>query len=100
MKLRIKGNSLRLRVTRSEVERVSMGESIEDTICFGPEPNAKLTYALEREKAINSTTVKYHTHKVTIQIPLVLAHDWATSDSVGLSGEVDLGPAGTLHVLV
>ena len=47
MKLRIKGNSLRLRVSRSEFTRFLSQSRIEETIHFGPGPEAKLTYGLE-----------------------------------------------------
>jgi hypothetical protein len=47
MKLRIKGNSLRLRVSRSELAHLQAGGRIEETIRFAEAPEAKLTYALE-----------------------------------------------------
>ncbi len=48
MKLRIKGNSLRLRVSPSEMERLLSAGRIEEIIHFAQEPDAKLTYALEQ----------------------------------------------------
>jgi hypothetical protein len=48
MKLRIKGNTLRVRVSRSEVARLLAGDCLEETIHFSPEPVAKFTYALHR----------------------------------------------------
>lgn len=37
MRLRIKGNSLRLRLTRSEVARLSVGEPVEESTEFAPD---------------------------------------------------------------
>jgi Family of unknown function (DUF7009) len=51
MKLRIKGNSLRLRVTRSELTKVVNSGCIEETIHFASDQQAKLTCALELCKA-------------------------------------------------
>ncbi len=89
MKLRIKGNSLRLRVSRSELDLVSKGQRVQETIYFGPEADASLTYALEWDAVIDQTTVKYESHTVTVQIPLNLARNWGTSDLVGVSGHKD-----------
>jgi hypothetical protein len=100
MKLRIKGNSLRLRVSRSELDLVSNGQRVQETIYFGPESDASLTYALEWDEVIAQTTVKYESHTVTVQIPSNLARNWGTSDLVGLSGHIDLGSVGILEVLV
>ena len=47
MKFRINGNSLRLRVTRSELERLVKNARIEETIYFSPDEQSRLTYVLE-----------------------------------------------------
>ncbi len=54
MKLRIKGNSLRLRVSPSEVARLLETGRIEETIHLSSDQNASLTYALEHTSAIPS----------------------------------------------
>ncbi len=46
MKLRIRGNSVRLRLTRGEVEDFDREGRVEDAAQFGP--GARLAYALER----------------------------------------------------
>ena len=40
MKLRIQGNSLRLRITPSEMARLLANGRIEETICFSSDPNS------------------------------------------------------------
>jgi len=100
MKLRIQGNSLRLRVSRSELDRFSMGERIQETVYFGPEVDAKLTYALESNEAVAEMTVVYDSHEVTVQIPLALGRRWALDQSAGLSGSKHLGMGRTLDILV
>ena len=59
MKLRIKGDSLRLRVSRSEIGRLLAGDCLEDTIHFAPEARAKFTYALQQEPSVSRPTVQY-----------------------------------------
>jgi hypothetical protein len=44
MKLRIKSNSLRLRVSRSEVAKVRKGERVAETIQFTSDLAARFTY--------------------------------------------------------
>jgi hypothetical protein len=100
MKLRIKGNALRLRVSRSELERFTSGERIVETIRFGPEPEARLTYALVWDEEIDKTTVKYISRTLTVQIPFASACNWGSSDLVGLSARIDLGSSEILDVLV
>jgi hypothetical protein len=100
MKLRIKGNSLRLRVSRSEVARLLAGECLKDTIHFAPEASAKFTYALQQEPLVSRTTVQYATNKVTILIPADRATAWGLTDQVGIAEDISLGDIGTLALLI
>jgi hypothetical protein len=49
MKLRIKDDSLHLRLSQTHLRRLLESGRIEEPIYFGPESNAKLTYILQRE---------------------------------------------------
>jgi hypothetical protein len=100
MKLRIKGDSLRLRVSRSEVERLLAGACLEETIHFAPEACAKFTYALQREASATRTTVQYVGNKVTILIPADQANAWGVTDQVGIAEDISLGALGSLALLV
>ena len=100
MKLRIKGNSLRLRVSRSEVARILRRERVEETIHFAPHPNAKLTYALEQEQSVSAPTVRYAEREIAVLVPAALANTWCSTDLVGIAGSVSLGSMGSLDLLI
>jgi len=100
MKLRIKGNSIRLRLGRSEVSRLNEGERIEESIRFTPEDDAKLTYALEQSMDVDQMALRYKPTEFTVLVPQKLMAAWAVGDQVGLFSSVDLGSAGTLDLLV
>jgi len=100
MKLRIKGNTLRLRVSRSEVARLLAGDRLEETIYFTPEPVAKFTYALQPEQSLNRPTVQYAENRVAILIPAHQTNAWGTSDQVSMAEDVNLGKLGSLAILI
>lgn len=100
MKIRIKGNSLRLRLLRSEVARFFAGDCLEETIHFAQEASAKFTYALQREPAVNLPTVRYTGSRVAILIPADQANTWGSSDQVGLAESISLGEFGSLTLLI
>ena len=100
MKLRIKGNSLRLRVSRTEIERLLRRERLEDTIQFAPQADAKLTYALEQASSVSLPTVRYTEGKVTVVIPADLAENWCTTEMVGIAESVNLGAFGSLELVI
>jgi hypothetical protein len=100
MKLRIKGNSLRLRISRSEADRLLQQERLEETIHFAPQADAKLTYALEQASSVNELTVRYAQGEVTVLLPSALAHTWCSTDMVGIAERVSLGTFGSLELLL
>jgi hypothetical protein len=100
MKLRINGNSLRLRVSRSEVQRLLAGDDLEETIHFTPEPGATLTYCLRQDPSVSRPTVQYSANTVTILIPTDQASAWGATDQVGIAEDISLGNLGSLALLI
>jgi hypothetical protein len=100
MKIRIKGNSLRLRLLRSEVARFLAGDCLKETIHFTQEANGMFTYTLQRDPAVSLPTVKYIGSIVTILIPANQANTWGVSDQVGIAERISLGEFGSLALLI
>ncbi|KAA8482871.1 hypothetical protein BDE36_1475 [Arcticibacter tournemirensis] len=89
MKLRIKGNSLRYRLTRSEVKRFCDSGYFEEIIRFG---NTELIYALKKTFA-HKLSASFNDNKITVFMPTVMADEWANTARVGFEsneGEVYL----------
>jgi hypothetical protein len=100
MKLRIKGNSLRLRVSRSELARFLDGERVEETIHFTQAPEARLTYSLESAVQLEPIGVQYGSRIVKVILSEDQAHVWRAESEVGVYSALDIGAAGSLEVMV
>lgn len=103
MKLRIRGNSLRLRLTKPEVARIAEGLRLEETIMFGLEPHQRLSYALECSTDGENMKADYRDGHITVRLPYAVARDWAMTDRVSLDGEQTLdgnGDGVTLRLLI
>jgi len=96
MKLRIRGDSIRLRLKVSEVHRLAAGESIAEETHF---PGAVLTYCLEVSDNGNFATT-FSGNKLVIQLPRADVEEWADSDKVSLVSEQELEDSGTLSLLI
>ncbi len=99
MKLRIKGNSLRFRISPTEMDRLLEHGRIEDTIHFGIEADAKLTYALKLAPVAAKLSARYARQAITIEIPGETARAWAKGQEVGLYGESET-QTGTLELAI
>jgi hypothetical protein len=100
MKLRIKGNSLRLRVSRSELIRFLAGEEVAETIRFAAAPEAKLTYALARGTQSGAAIVRYRPQEVTVLLSEEQTQSWSQESEVGVYTQVDIAPQGLLELMV
>ena len=68
MKIRIKGDSLQLCVSRSEVERLIRGDRVAETIHFGPDEEEKLTYSHERADHPSPVSTRYEPQHVAVSL--------------------------------
>jgi hypothetical protein len=99
MKLRISGNSIRLRVRRSEVAKLTAGERIAETVHLGCSEQAALTYAVGTEAA-SAVQARYEGGEILVLLPKDEASIWAGTEQVGIYATVDVGAYGKLDVIV
>jgi hypothetical protein len=100
MKLRIKGNSLRLRISRSELVRLLAGDKIEDTIHFAVAPEAKLTYTLHLGTQPAPVTVQYEAQTLRVILCQDHALTFGQESEVGVYQTIEIGPSGPLDVII
>lgn len=100
MKLRIRGNSIRLRLGKSEVASLAETGGVNASIRFSAEPDAHLNYSLvtsPTEKAISARLVD---REIKVIVPEGLAREWAKSERVGLEHVQPIGAGDSLAILI
>jgi hypothetical protein len=85
MKLRIKGDSLRLRLTQGEMRTLAERGAIEDRVSFPG--GAALTYRLRVDDIVNLISVSYASNLIEFLIPRSQAERWCGTDLVTLSAK-------------
>lgn len=100
MKLRIKGDSLRLRVSRSELAHLLNGHRVEETIHFSAAPDAHLTYGLESASQSEPVRIECGPQEVTVLLSMAQAAIWGRDAEVGVYGSIELGRSGSLEVAI
>jgi hypothetical protein len=88
MKLRIQGNSIRFRLTRSEVARFSEDGLVAETTDFGA--GHRLTYRLRKEAGGVDVRAELADGVITVSAPARIVERWATSDEVGIATRGDV----------
>lgn len=85
MKLRLQGNSLRLRLTRSEVEKLRHEGEVSETSRF--RSGAGMTYRLLNAAAAEGVQADLAQATISVSVPPAAVELWAASDEVGIYGQ-------------
>ena len=96
MKLRIRGNSIRLRIDRGEVDRLAEGR-IEDSISFGGE--ARLAYTLEVRPQQAPLAATFDGGQIRVFLSSVEAERLRGTEDVSVENEQPID-GGVLRLLV
>ena len=91
MKLRIRGNSIRLRLLRAEVDALGRKESIVETTRLGPGSDDKLSYSLKTRT--QEARIQSHWNQGCLQVTISpeLAQALAHTEEVSISEKIDFG---------
>lgn len=97
MKLRIKGNSIRFRVSQSELEQIVERGASEDAVTF---PNgARLRYRIE-VVADGPLAADFSDAAVRLRVPRGAVLRWSEPEEVTIRGEQALGGGEALKLLL
>ena len=81
MKLRFDKNSLRLRVKKSDIEKLREKNSIHEVIAF---PNGSFVYKLLLSDDLTEMAARIQDQSIEVIIPAELALAWMNNDETGL----------------
>jgi hypothetical protein len=82
MKLRVRGDSLRLRLTRGEVQQLAHSGTVEERVHITPD--GVLVYRLRRTASVATLAATFNNGVVEIQVPETQAREWCASELVTL----------------
>ncbi len=97
MKLRIKGNSIRIRLSKTEVDELVSGSIQHDNTNFG---NSNFGYTVQPVNSGGSLFAGYDNNIITLYVPKALLKDWSDNSVVGFEAMMPLENSGHLHLLL
>lgn len=100
MKIRIRGNFVRFRLTQSEVKEISEKGLYEEKTVFGPGPDDVFTYRLQAQAGITQLQATFAQNTITMMLPADEAKTWHGNAKVGFENMVDNGTNNPLQLLL
>jgi hypothetical protein len=100
MKLRIRGNSIRLRLGQSEVDQLVKGGCVSESIQFSAFPRSQLTYTVVTSSAEKEITACLAESEIKVTVPEGWGQAWANSAQVELKGVQPVAGEVNLSILI
>lgn len=97
MKLRIRDNSLRFRLAKSEIAKLHEDGLVEASTQFPG--GAQLQYAVELSPSAQAMAASFEEGVLRVVLPRAPGMEWALSDEISLQGEASLDE-GRLSILI
>ena len=97
MKLRIKGNSLRIRLTKTEVSTLANTGYLEEQTVF---PGNQFVYALQSADDAIELSATFSNNKMTMLVPAAFIKDWPANEVVGINTNMPLPNEQSMYLLL
>ncbi|MCF2487097.1 DUF7009 family protein [Dyadobacter sp. CY347] len=97
MKIRIQRNSVRYRLSRTDIQKLSAEGYLEEVTPFG---DSLFIYAVKKSADVSKLSAEFQNGKILLSIPGPLTDGWADNHVVGYDGEMLFGKEGSLKLLI
>lgn len=96
----MKENSIRLRLTQSEVKNLFDRGEVTEMINFGADFGGELTYVLRVDPDARSISANVGSRIITVVLPASVAESWIGTDQIGVEAVQTVGSDKELQVVI
>ena len=100
MKLRLRGNSLRFRLTQGEVLKLLTEGAVQESVRFSAAQGDLLTYSLYSVGGSGSITARLNNGDIRVEVPKNLVEIWANTDQVGIDSTQSIADEKALRIVI
>ncbi|TVZ16598.1 DUF7009 family protein [Maribacter sp. MAR_2009_72] len=97
MKIRIKGNSVRFRLTQSEVRTLSEHGEIYDSTNFG---ETEFKYGVVLDNKIHNLHTSFNNNCIVLKMPSSIGKEWYSNDIITFDHTVETTKNQSLYLLL
>ncbi len=97
MKLRVRGNSLRLRLEQHEIRELIRKGKVAESLAFGQSNALGYTLAMSQKEGFNAGITG---GELLIEVPVTIARKWGESEEVGIYKTINEGSAFEIKLAI
>lgn len=98
MKLRFRGQTLRIRLDQREVSDLGDGGTVEQRTAFSE--SSEFVCRVQLSADVRNITATFASGRVTVMLPADEARKWARTEQVGMEAHQVVGSGRSLHILI
>ena len=97
MKIRIQGNSIRIRLSKSEVSQLATEGTVKENTSF---LHSSFSYCLKSISGIEALSASYENDQIIMYVPEKLLTDWPANNIVGFEANMSINETDFLYLLL
>lgn len=97
MKIRIQGSSVRIRLSKTEVETLSEEGDVEEQTSFG---TTSFIYSVKQSDQVSELSASFNDNKITMLVPALFLEDWPINNIVGFDAQMPISETEFLYLLL
>lgn len=97
MKIRIRGNSIRYRLDKKDIEVLKADGKVEESTTIGA---GNLHFCIKAKAGSNAPFIKLEASAIHLSFPKEQVQEWTDSEQVGFSAEIPNADGSVLSILV
>ncbi|MEI7472211.1 MAG: hypothetical protein WCJ85_08125 [Chitinophagaceae bacterium] len=98
MKIRIKGNSVRLRLTKTDIANFGINGIVTEITEFAG--GAMFSYSIQKKEGIEHLEASYINNTVIVWVPIPISVEWVASEVIGFNNKSSVRDKKDLFILI
>ena len=96
MKIRIRGNSIRMRLSKTDVRRLCESGCLQEETVF---PNSRFVYALQKADTAE-LSASFEDNTIRLLVPATFLANWHANNVVGMNSNMPVSETVSLYLLI
>ena len=100
MKVRLRKNTIRFRLTQTEAATLLSAGTVEDSTSFGPSDDQRLSYLIRADERCERFAIGLSANEIAVTVLAAALNEWLTGPLIELAGEQSIGDGQTIEIRI
>ncbi len=98
MKVRLRKNTIRFRLTQTDVATLLKAGTVDDSTSFGPGADQRLSYSIRADEHGDKIAVGFCAGEIAVTVPAAALNEWLAGPQIELAGDQPIGDGEMIEI--